>query len=650
MSNIIPRLPDWETRLNRQLMAAANRPFEWGSHDCALFVAGVIDAVLGVDPAGQWRGTYDSEYSALRRCMERVGGGWETAIREGAAGLRLRRVDPRFAHRGDVGLARGSDGLICAVACVGSTWVGTGPGGLVDARTCDIVAAWQVGRTSSPAPARNGLVLPDAEIDPLCAMAILAPIAGIIVSAAVGAIPEIAALGSVLAGVISGLAGMMASMAVSFIFTPSAPKQHDNSHLRISWDTTAAHRLVYGRVRVSGPCTFKKAYPASGSSKNDYFMLVMPIAAHITKGVDEFWINDTKVVATGDDGAVTDGEFKETAWLKYYNGTSTQEVDAMLLSDLPDMIDSNFYMRGISYLRARFKYKRDVYTSAPNPSVVIKGKSNIYDPRDNTYKYTNNPALCIADYLMERRGLRVSSSQIDWDSVAAAANACNEIVSRPGGTEARWRCNGIVDTERRPVDVLKEMLSSMAGRAAWRRGKWSLWAGCDNSSPTQSTITADDFVNLEGDDEKERLLVLAQRSRRSSANIARAVYIDEKKFWHATDTPAVKHTERFDAEGELPIDYRHSFTTSRWASQRALHIAMNTLGAKPIPSVTGSLSLHDGLKYAVGDTVTLSLPQYNVTNKTYLVTDWQLDESRTVKVTLQRDGASIYAAPTTLVT
>ena len=52
------RLPDWEQRLHDYLAANEGAVFSWGRLDCALFSAGAVLAITGVDPAADFRGHY----------------------------------------------------------------------------------------------------------------------------------------------------------------------------------------------------------------------------------------------------------------------------------------------------------------------------------------------------------------------------------------------------------------------------------------------------------------------------------------------------------------------------------------------------------------------------------------------------------------
>lgn len=54
------RLPNWRSALRDYVEDVARKPFRYGTHDCALFVAGAVKAMTGVDHARGWRSQYRS--------------------------------------------------------------------------------------------------------------------------------------------------------------------------------------------------------------------------------------------------------------------------------------------------------------------------------------------------------------------------------------------------------------------------------------------------------------------------------------------------------------------------------------------------------------------------------------------------------------
>lgn len=60
------RAQDWQARLVAYLHEAGRQPFAFGRHDCALFSAGAVEAMTGVDMARDWRGRYSTMRGGLR--------------------------------------------------------------------------------------------------------------------------------------------------------------------------------------------------------------------------------------------------------------------------------------------------------------------------------------------------------------------------------------------------------------------------------------------------------------------------------------------------------------------------------------------------------------------------------------------------------
>jgi hypothetical protein len=89
------RPENWSSLLAVYLDARRATSFEWGSQDCCLFAADWVKECLGIDPAEQWRGQYNTEAGALK--ILKLGNG----IR-GLANATFTRCKVGFAHRGDL--------------------------------------------------------------------------------------------------------------------------------------------------------------------------------------------------------------------------------------------------------------------------------------------------------------------------------------------------------------------------------------------------------------------------------------------------------------------------------------------------------------------------------------------------------------------
>ena len=62
----VAKTPDWRSRLMVWLHAVRHAPFAEGSHDCALFAAGAVEAMTGTDFAAPYRGRYTTTRGGIR--------------------------------------------------------------------------------------------------------------------------------------------------------------------------------------------------------------------------------------------------------------------------------------------------------------------------------------------------------------------------------------------------------------------------------------------------------------------------------------------------------------------------------------------------------------------------------------------------------
>lgn len=137
---MVTRLPDWRQRLVRYLAAEQAAPFSYGSHDCALLAAGAVEAVTGVDPAAEWRGTYTSLAGGLRAIRA---AGYADLV--DVVDSLFERVEPRSALPGDVAAVDTPDGPALGVV-VGPAVRVRRPEGLGTVHLSEATIAWRVSR------------------------------------------------------------------------------------------------------------------------------------------------------------------------------------------------------------------------------------------------------------------------------------------------------------------------------------------------------------------------------------------------------------------------------------------------------------------------------------------------------------------------
>lgn len=145
---MLSRLPQWDTTyLHQFLLDSANKPFEWGTFDCALFAADAIKSFTGVDLASDFRNKYHDHISAVRTIKELTGG---TTIADAAAhcaqkyGL-IQLASPLLAQRGDLVLVQNGNQLVAGIIHLnGRHAVIVGEHGLQRESIRNVKRAWRI--------------------------------------------------------------------------------------------------------------------------------------------------------------------------------------------------------------------------------------------------------------------------------------------------------------------------------------------------------------------------------------------------------------------------------------------------------------------------------------------------------------------------
>ncbi len=142
---MIRRYEDWPARLGDALAAAADRPSEFGHHDCCLAVADVVLAITGTDLAADFRG-YEGEAAAL--AVLRDHGGVIGIAEAMAARHGIPEVPPGLAQRGDVVIVKDGQGrdTLGIVDLTGARALAVSDtGGWASRSVACIERAWRIG-------------------------------------------------------------------------------------------------------------------------------------------------------------------------------------------------------------------------------------------------------------------------------------------------------------------------------------------------------------------------------------------------------------------------------------------------------------------------------------------------------------------------
>ena len=277
---------------------------------------------------------------------------------------------------------------------------------------------------------------------------------GLGVSTAVATI-LVATAGAVVAGAIVGSMTDTPETATETV-EATAPSMLINKS-----SNNASIPVVYGTRKLGGT----KVFIETSGTDNNYLHMVLAICEGTVHGITNVRLNDI---------AYNDARYGSNVLVETYTGTDTQTVSTTLRDAVSNWTD-NHRLRGTAYIYVRLTYDQDSFPQGlPVITSDIQG-IKVFDPRNSTTAWSNNPVLCVRDYLTNARyGRGIPTSQIDDASFIVAANYCEENVTIGGVSKQRYDCNGVVNTASGSMTILKKLLTSCRGFLIFTGGKYKL--------------------------------------------------------------------------------------------------------------------------------------------------------------------------------
>lgn len=388
----------------------------------------------------------------------------------------------------------------------------------------------------------------------------------------------------------------------------------------------AAHQIVFGTRRVGG------VYVALKTSGNNNENLNIGLAHSITHaggidGLQGFYVNETPVGITVssagagvDQASVSAGDFANVVNIKTYKGLATQSADSGFVGLGVDT--STAYRRGIAWSAIRLTrnlqneagFQKAFGGGLPNVTAIIRGLL-CYDVRKDstmggsgaqrtndptTWAFSNNPAVVGATYLIMRKldgGCGEPVANIDWASVAAAANVCDQTVS--GLTGPQFQCDIVLSTADDCIDNVAKIAQTMAGDIIPVAGLWTFRAA--GTDVSLYTIT-DDW--LAGGAQ-----VTIGAGLDSLYNAVRASYAEPSKNWQYVEAPNYVDASYESADGGERL-YRDITISGCVDSTRAQWLAAIEARSSRLQNRVTLLTSMVGLQVDVNKCVTLSLSEW----------------------------------------
>ena len=417
------------------------------------------------------------------------------------------------------------------------------------------------------------------------------------------------------------------SMAISYAanevlgLTPDAPEMPslDSKAQGILFNDAspvAPIPVVYGSRKVGGTRVFIEA----SGEENEYLHLVLSLAEGQINAINTVYLNDI---------ATTDSKFDGFVEVTKYTGSDSQTADSNLVSRVASWTSAH-RLQGTAYLYIRLKYDQDVFPGGlPTITADVDG-IKVYDPRTSSSVFSNNPALCIRDYLTNARyGRGIPTSMIDDTSFSAAANYCEETVSKGGTTAQRYTCDGVVDTSRTSLEIVRELLTSCRGMLVFTGGKYKLVI--DKPETAAFTFDEDNIVGS---------WQISLGSKTNTYNRIRAEFFNPDRSWQG-DIAVVESSTLRTADNNLLLEreIQLPFTSNIYTAKQIATMALNQSRQQIMTTFTATI---EGTRCEVGDVVYVTHSTPGWTNKKFRVMAMSLKNDGHVTISLLEYADSVY--------
>ena len=501
-----------------------------------------------------------------------------------------------------------------------------------------------------------------------------------------------------------GLGVNMATSLALNALTPKPKLRGANRGYQVNSRGSALdHQIIYGKMRVGGAVV----YDESTGDNNKLFHRIIAVAGHEVESFDKIYLND-EVVTLDSNGNVTSpakyvknglkrvrqlnssGEYEwvyqaSTNYLvrfKFHNGSPTQAADTNLVAE-SEHWTSEHKLSGIAYMYVRLEHDADAFPNGmPTITAEVKGKK-VYNPATSTTAWSDNPALCLRDYLTSSYGLKEEDANIDDTLVNSAVTVCDTLVGSPvsniqvggeykiktvGNTDftlygsannnvgtvftatsvpdadsgdtgvveiARYTCNGAFTTALTPYDLLSDLLTCMGGSLWYAQGKWRM-------KPAYWTSTV---MDLDEDDFRSSIDVSTRHSRRDNFNTVKGTFRGEESNWQITDYPQITNSTFVNADGkqESVADVDLPFTDNSIEARRIARISLES--NRQQLTINAAFGLRT-LGLQVGDNVRITNTRFGWSNKEFQVLSWSFGLTGgldlQVNMTLRETAESVY--------
>lgn len=443
--------------------------------------------------------------------------------------------------------------------------------------------------------------------------------------------------------------------------------------------------VVYGERRVGGVRVFMST---SGDTRHKYLYVALVVSEGAVEQISDLEIDEVPA---------TDSRFQGLVSYHYKLGTDDQTTstvldDALITEDQifdddereyqgvivtnQDFVD-DFRLRGVAYVAIRLEYDAEVFGGVPDFTVKVKGRK-VYDPRQDstsslydstvgvatqratdssTWEWSDNPAICLRDYLTnDRFGKGLSSSDLDEAQFASAADDLDSFTVTPySGSSSNiklFTLNAVLDTNDEIFTNVERILLSCRGYLPYSFGKYGLkidQAGTSVMTLDTSNIIGDiAIVGSRKEDRFNQVIVkFPDANTRFQPNNAiwpnpssnNNTLVSDGQGGYLTESELHDEFLADDDEfliDEVDLDYCTNFYQARdlariflWRSRNAINIAFQATS--------------EAMELTVGDVVAITHPTPNWTAKKFQVDEMGINYDGTVTLKCIEYDSTIYS-------
>ena len=410
--------------------------------------------------------------------------------------------------------------------------------------------------------------------------------------------------------------------------------------------------VIYGERLVGGTRVFIE----TSGTDNTYLYVALVLSEGEVNSIEEIRVDD-KVVTF--DGALTHGTVREVACSDgnfYKDSTSHIQIQAFLgkddqvassvLSTLSSW-GSNHKLSGICYLALRFKWNQDIFGGIPQVQAKVKGKKIVTlasNLSEQTASFSTNPAFCLLDYLRnERYGKGIATTDIDLQSFYDASQVCvTQVTPFSGGSDINiFDCNAVIDTSKKVLDNVRDIVRGMRGYLPYVQGKYKLVI--ETTGTASVSLNEDDIIGG---------YALASPTKNSKFNRVIVSYInpdrnfqvDEVQFPPIDDSglaSADQHATMKTADGGFLLENRSDFRTitSTYQAEEMAEIILRRSREALGLSINCNFKAYE---LHIGEIVNVSLTSLGFSNKAFRVITMIFNEDYTISLNLVEYQASHY--------